>query len=97
MCFVLFFLNAIVFIFLSSIVVFMDYYTTIVEGCFEGGDGGLRGEGRGIWVLRHLQTRNKSCTSRAKVAIVRQTLVGPLLGWGDCTQANYLARVSLTN
>ena len=89
MCFVLFFLNVIVFIFLSSFVVFMDYYTTIVEGCFEGGDGGCGGKGGAVGC--HLQTRNKSCTSRAKVAIVRQTLVGPLLGWGDCTQANYLA------
>ena len=95
MCFVLFFLNVIVFIFLSSFVVFMDYYTTIVEGCFEGGDGGCGGKGGAVGC--HSQTRNKSCTSRAKVAIVRQTLVGPLLGWGDCTQANYLARVSLTN
>ena len=73
----------------------MDYYTTIVERCLRVGMG-VAGGG-GSWVLRHSQTRNKSCTSRAKVAIVRQTLVGPLLGWGDCTQANYLARVSLTN
>ena len=44
MCFVLFFLNVIVFIFLSSFVVFMDYYITIVDSCFEGGDGGCGGK-----------------------------------------------------
>lgn len=96
MCFVLFFLNVVVVIFLSFIVVFMDYYTTIVARCLRVGMG-VAGGGGGSWVLRHSQTRNKSCTSRAKVAIVRQTLVGPLLGWRDCTQANYLARVLLTN
>ena len=70
MCFALFFLNVIVFIFLSSIVVFMDYYITIVEGCLRVGMG-VAGGGGG-WVLRHSQKRKKSSTSRAKVAIVRQ-------------------------
>ena len=49
MCFVLFFLNVIVVIFLSSIVFFMDYYTTIVERCLRVGmvvaGGGVGGVG----------------------------------------------------
>ena len=57
--FVLFFLNVIVFIFLSSIVVFMDYYTTIVEGCFEGGDGGCGGKGGAVgYCVIHKQEIN---------------------------------------
>lgn len=45
MCFVLFFLNVIVVIFLSSIVFFMDYYTTIVERCLRVGMGVAGGGG----------------------------------------------------
>ena len=72
MFFVLFFLNVMVFKFLSSIVVLIDYYTTIVEDCLRVGMGvaGEGGGGGGSWVVRHSQTRNKSCTSRAKVAVV---------------------------
>ena len=70
MFFVLFFLNVMVFKFLSSIVVLIDYYTTIVEDCLRVGMGVAGEGGGGSWVVRHSQTRNKSCTSRAKVAVV---------------------------
>lgn len=45
MCFVLFFLNVVVVIFLSFIVVFMDYYTTIVARCLRVGMGVAGGGG----------------------------------------------------
>ena len=94
MCFALFFLNVIVFIFLSSIVVFMDYYITIVEGCLRVGMGVAGGGGVGVASF----TKKKKIQHVASKSCYRETnLVGPLLGWGDCTQANYLARVSLTN
>lgn len=47
MCFVLFFLNVVVVIFLSFIVVFMDYYTTIVARCLRVGMG-VAGGGGGV-------------------------------------------------
>jgi len=61
-----------------------------------GGVGGGGGGGGGGCCVIHKQEINPA-RGQQKVAIVRQTLVGPLLGWGDCTQANYLAHVSLTN
>ena len=57
MCFALFFLNVIVFIFLSSIVVFMDYYITIVEGCLRVGMGVAGGGGGGCCVI-HKKEKN---------------------------------------
>ena len=55
-CSVLFKCNCIPISFRSSIVVFMDYYTTKVEGCLRVEIGGCR---RGGGVLRHSQKRRR--------------------------------------